>query len=102
MDSGRTQERMKEIINIFKTLLANRSLIQPNPSFLKTLTDKATSLLPIEILATVIPKPKQTLMAVIKIFLSLHPISEIDFIPTTAMVPSKMTIVPPITASGME
>ena len=35
------------------------------------------------------------------IFLSLHPISDIDFIPIMAMEPNKMTIEPPITASGM-
>ena len=101
MDSGRTHERIKEIINIFRTQLDKRSLSHSKFSTLKILTDSATSLAPNGTVAIVNPKPKHMLMEVIKMFLSDHPISEIDFMPITAMLPNKATIVPPITASGI-
>ena len=89
-------------MNIFKTLLLNKSPSQSTPNFLNI--SREAAMLPVDnvTLAMVIPKPRQTLIAVIKIFLSLQPISEIDFMPMTAMEPNKITIVPPITTSGME
>ena len=94
---GRIQERRKEITNIFKTLLDNKSASHSAPKLLKRLTEE-----PAETLAIVMPKPRQTLIAVIIIFFSVHPISEMVFIPIAAIDPNKMTIVPPITTSGIE
>ena len=102
IESGKAQERMIEITNIFKTLLLNKSPNHSRPRLLNRLTDIAVAPLDNVTLAIVKPKPKQTLIAVIKIFLSDHPNSEIDFIPIVAIEPNKMTIVPPITTSGME
>ena len=102
MLSGNAQERMMERTNMFKTLLDNKSPNHPTPSLPKIDVDKAKLPLANVTLAMVNPNPKQTLMATIMMFLSLHPSSEMDFIPMTAMDPKRMTIVPPMTASGME
>ena len=93
---------MNDKTNIFKTLLLSKSASHSTPNFLKR--SKEAAILPLlnVTLAMVIPKPRQTLIAVIKMFLSVQPISEMDFIPITAIEPNNMTIVPPITTSGME